>query len=337
MPSWRIFSSVPVCAAAGVASAHPTHDGARTDSANSDRRSIARHCMFFAGRRQGSTRGPCPGAMLAERVHPFLLTGELAVNLIRGLLAACLFLDVAAHAQSIDSPVVLVADPQLSAFYTRTVLFARPMTGGRHVGFIVNRPTSTRLGALFPEHAPSQKLVDPQVVPRRTGLGRYAVRGRATRVDPGRPTRIPLATGMYLVSDVATLDGLIEQNRDDARFYVGLVVWEAGELAHELRQGIWYVDAARRRARIRKQTDGLWEELGTAVRPGRCRGALDTALTRGSRSKALGTRTETPPGARTAAARRRRIAGASSQTRRCPAGFTEIGEVSAGAVRHPHR
>ena len=197
--------------------------------------------------------------MLAERVHLFLLTGELAVNMIRGLLAACLFLGVAAHAQSIDSPVVLVADPQLSAFYTRTVLFARPMTGGRHVGFIVNRPTSTRLGALFPEHAPSQKIVDPVYLGGPVSVDTlFAVVQRES--TPGGHS-IPLATGMYLVSDVATLDGLIEQNRDDARFYVGLVVWEAGELAHELRQGIWYVMPHDAELVFRKQTDGLWEEL----------------------------------------------------------------------------
>src|SRR5215470_14460776 len=44
-----------------------------------------------------------------------------------------------------DSPVILVAKPEVGDFYRNTVLFARPLAGGRHVGFIVNRPTEATL------------------------------------------------------------------------------------------------------------------------------------------------------------------------------------------------
>ena len=41
--------------------------------------------------------------------------------------------------------------------------------------------------------------------------------------------------------DSDTVDRVIEQNRNDARFYVGLVLWQPGELENELQRGFWYV------------------------------------------------------------------------------------------------
>jgi hypothetical protein len=66
-----------------------------------------------------------------------------------------------AHAADVTEPVLLVAKPELGEFYRSTVLFVRPMGNGRHVGFIINRPTPMTLGKLFPEHAPSQKVTNP--------------------------------------------------------------------------------------------------------------------------------------------------------------------------------
>ena len=36
---------------------------------------------------------------------------------------------------------------------------------------------------------------------------------------------------------------------------------EAGELAEELRRGLWFVQEPRSEVVLRKSTDGMWEEL----------------------------------------------------------------------------
>jgi hypothetical protein len=52
---------------------------------------------------------------------------------------------------------VLIAAPQLNhAVYGRSVLVATPIGEGRHIGFILNRPTQMKLSQLFPEHSPSR-------------------------------------------------------------------------------------------------------------------------------------------------------------------------------------
>jgi len=69
---------------------------------------------------------------------------------------------VPAAAADLDRPVILVAKPNLrDPVYGATVLVVTPLGAGHHVGFIVNRPTPLTLGKMFPEHAPSQKIVDP--------------------------------------------------------------------------------------------------------------------------------------------------------------------------------
>src|SRR5258706_11136007 len=60
------------------------------------------------------------------------------------------------------APLILVAKPGLrDAFFGSTILIAKPVGGGRHLGFVINRPTEVTLGKLFPEHGPSQKIPEP--------------------------------------------------------------------------------------------------------------------------------------------------------------------------------
>jgi hypothetical protein len=58
--------------------------------------------------------------------------------------------------------VVLVARPQLQdPLYGETILIAKPLEGGQHLGFILNRPTRLSLADLFPGHEPSRSIQDP--------------------------------------------------------------------------------------------------------------------------------------------------------------------------------
>jgi putative transcriptional regulator len=175
-------------------------------------------------------------------------------------LAAGLVLAAGAHAADVnESPVLLVAKPQLGDFYRSTVLFARPIGNGGHVGFIVNRPTRVTMKEIFPQHPPAQKVTDPVFLGGPVHLDSvYAVVQR--RDNPGGRT-IALTPDMFLVMDGDTVDRVIEQNRADTRFYVGLVMWRPGELEHELRNGFWYVLDHDAGLVFRRTTEGLWEEL----------------------------------------------------------------------------
>src|SRR5882762_11497697 len=74
-------------------------------------------------------------------------------------LAASLLCSMPAHA---DDTVILVAKRDMKdQLYGSTVLVAKPVGNERHVGFILNKPTQATLGKLFPDHAPSHKIIDP--------------------------------------------------------------------------------------------------------------------------------------------------------------------------------
>ena len=85
-----------------------------------------------------------------RRLNPFWHTLTLA------LLLAVFGWSATARATDLSQPVILVAKPQLGEFYRATILIAKPIGNGQHVGFIINRPTEYTLGKLFPDHAPSQ-------------------------------------------------------------------------------------------------------------------------------------------------------------------------------------
>ncbi len=164
-----------------------------------------------------------------------------------------------AHAADVDEPVLLVARPELGEFYRSTVLFVRPMGNGRHVGFIINRPTPMTLGKLFPEHGPSQKVTNPVLLGGPVNVDSvFAVVHR--QPAPGDKS-IPLTPEMSLAFDSETVDRIIEQDGNAARFYVGLVVWQPGELQAELQRDYWFVMRNDSDLLFRKTTDGLWEEL----------------------------------------------------------------------------
>jgi putative transcriptional regulator len=158
-----------------------------------------------------------------------------------------------------DTVLLLVATPELAAGYSHTVLIARRVGQERYVGLILNRPTAMSLAALFPGHAPSKKVVDPlhfggPVSPEAV----FAL--VRTKESPGEGS-LQLAADLFLATNGAVIDAVIERQPDRARFYAGLVVWQPGELAAEIASGFWFVRPADTDVVLRKQTDGLWEEL----------------------------------------------------------------------------
>jgi putative AlgH/UPF0301 family transcriptional regulator len=166
-----------------------------------------------------------------------------------------------ARAADVSTPVLLVATPELREFYGGTVLMARPVGDGRHIGFILNRPTELTLGKLFPEHAPSTRVTEPVFLggPEFPTLI-FAVVQRGA--SPSARS-IPLTHDLFLAVDRETVDAIIEKEPDHARFFAGMVAWQAGELEQELEEGCWTKLEPDAAVVLRKSTEGLWEELVT--------------------------------------------------------------------------
>jgi putative transcriptional regulator len=164
------------------------------------------------------------------------------------------------QAPSTDGAVFLVAVPQFrDPEYRQTVLIAAPTANGGHVGVILNRPTRRSLSSLFPEHEPSKKVVEPVFFggPFSTSALVAVVRGDQS---PGQGSLL-MMSNLYLAINVNTIDRIIEERPNDARYYVGYVGWRPGELRREIDRGLWNVLNPDVNTIFRKDTETLWEEL----------------------------------------------------------------------------
>ena len=159
-----------------------------------------------------------------------------------------------------NDALMLVAQPKLvDAVYNHTVLIVKPLPNGGHAGFIINKPTEAHLGEVFPDHAPSKKVVDPLYLGGPESLNTvFALVERQKAVDP---SEVPFSPGVYLAVKGTDVDHVIESEADHARFLVGLVIWKPGELDAEMEKGFWYQMDADPKVFMRKDTTHLWEEL----------------------------------------------------------------------------
>lgn len=187
-----------------------------------------------------------------------------STNIVHMLLAILASAIVAfaprAGAEDLDAPLLLVAHPGMAGeFYASTILVAKSLGGGRHLGFIVNRPTPMTLGKLFPTHEASQKVPDPVFL--GGPLNTQFVFALVHRPDNPGGRSIELAPGLYVAMDAATVDQIIEKGTDQARFVAGLVAWDAGELEDEMKRGLWFVQEPEASIVLDKGVEGLWEKL----------------------------------------------------------------------------
>jgi len=139
------------------------------------------------------------------------------------------------------------------------VLLAVPIENDRHVGVIINRPTVRSLASLFPEHAPSKLVHDP--VYFGGPMLRQAIFAVVhTDHTPG-PGSIQMTSELFLATRGTVVDHVIEDTPNEARYFVGYVVWRPGELRREVDKGLWYVLAPDPELVFRKDPARLWEEL----------------------------------------------------------------------------
>ena len=196
------------------------------------------------------------------------------------LLLSLLFLAPPALAQAPDlsRPLLLVARPTLQGPYSHTAVLAVPL-GNKHIGFILNRSTETKLSAAFPDHAPSAKVVEPIYFGGPEAADAlFALK----RGNPGAPS-LQLFGDVYMTGSSKVIDRIIETTPNDARYFAGFVGWMPGELAAELAKGFWYASDADSADVFRKEAgESMWEDLtrrlGHDVPPALMPGQNETRL-----------------------------------------------------------
>jgi putative transcriptional regulator len=186
---------------------------------------------------------------------------DLKLALARALAASfAVFFLQAAVAAAPEETVLLVATRQLEdPIWGSTIVLAKPVEGGGHVGFIVNKPTKMSLAELFPEHEPSKKVADPLFLGGTVDIN--LVFALVERHEGKKDNAIRIAPDLFLAYESKAIDRIIESEADHARFFLGIVVWRPGQLESELDRGLWYVEEPEAKLVLRKKTDDLWEEL----------------------------------------------------------------------------
>ena len=181
--------------------------------------------------------------------------------MLRFLAFCALLLPLAVQATpETNEPMMLVAQPDIQgAIFEGAILFVKPMPDGGHIGFILNRRTTATMGELFPDDEASKKVADPLYLGGPNGYNR--VFAMVDKRDTAGKDAVQMIPGVFLVSDAKEIDRVISSDPEHARFFLGMVTWEPGQLADELDRGFWYVDKADAKLILEKKTDGLWEEL----------------------------------------------------------------------------
>jgi len=191
---------------------------------------------------------------------PWCLGGEILAVV---LTLVCLIVPAAAasgQGSGEGDAFVLVATSALdTSSYRKSVILALPIERGRHIGIVLNRPSRRTLAQLFPEHEPSKQVAEPVFFggPMSQRAIFALVRGDE---NPGRGS-LRITDGLYLALTAISIDRVIEQRPQQARFFVGNVIWRPGELRDELGDGYWTVMDAHPELLLRKDTRGLWDEL----------------------------------------------------------------------------
>jgi len=166
----------------------------------------------------------------------------------------------AAHAVDLSEAVLLVASGRLAgSIYEQTVILAAPLPQGGYLGFIVNRPTRVKLETLFPEQPSTRNVADP-VYAGGPVLSNAVI--AVTRKAPDNNGKFfsPMP-GLAVVLDSATVDRIIETTPNDARYFVGLMLWGPDDLEEEIRDGAWEVRPADVDTVLRTNSNGLWKSL----------------------------------------------------------------------------
>ena len=169
-------------------------------------------------------------------------------------------LSTAARSADLSEPMILVASTTLDGSpFERTVVLATPLRDGVHIGFIVNKPTGVKLAALFPEDAAVRGVEDSAYL---GGPALVSVMFAVTRNAPeSRDAAIPLMPGLFAVVEKDAIDRIIRDTPNEARYFLGMMVWKPGALEEQVGANVWEVRPANADMVLRAKSPGLWHSL----------------------------------------------------------------------------
>ena len=172
--------------------------------------------------------------------------------------AAALWLSQAAAGEPEGRVTVLVANRGFTdASYQHAVVVLQ-QAESKEIGVIINRPTEHALANVVAAPA-AAKAADPLYSGGPFLPGQLLALIRDER-SPGEGS-MQLAPGLHLSIGQAVLERAVERSPGTARYYAGLVLWRPGELADELKRGLWLKLEVRLDTVFRGDSAGLWEEL----------------------------------------------------------------------------
>lgn len=177
------------------------------------------------------------------------------------LVFALVALNVGAlNAQQSDAPMMLLASPKLAdPVFSQTVLLTAPLREGVRIGVILNRPTDHPMDTLFPDHKVLNQIKDPVYFggPMLPEVMVVLVR---SDTDPGQGT-LKVGNGLYLALSAPMIEKILKESPQKARCYIGSVLWQAGELDEQIRDGAWSVVQPDSELIFSRNPENLWESL----------------------------------------------------------------------------
>ena len=166
-----------------------------------------------------------------------------------------------ARSADLSEAVFLVATSALDgSLFSQSVVIAAPMPNGKHIGFIINKPTKLRLAEAFPEDPAVRNVKEPLYLGGPDLLpGVFAVARTAPEGKNG--TIVQLMPGLVAIIDGESVDRVIATAPNEARYFAGLIVWEDKDLDAQLRAKLWDVRPADVESVFRAKMTGLWNSL----------------------------------------------------------------------------
>jgi len=163
-------------------------------------------------------------------------------------------------AGDLDQPMVLVATDALrDSTYRTAVVLAIPDGSGGHFGFLLNVRTQVPVAELFPDDTASRRVGAPVYLggPQKTSSVFALVRG-----EHGAGEGLIEVTPRLAVAIAGeAVDHVIADRAQDARFFLGLMVWRPGELAQQMRAQAWSVRPADLDVIFGEDVEHLWQTL----------------------------------------------------------------------------
>ena len=190
------------------------------------------------------------------------MTSQILFRAAR-LVLALLLLAFPTRADPLEAPVVLIATSTGANAFEEAVVLAVPIGGGVHFGFVLNRPTETTVAALFPNEE-AARGVSARVYAGGPlfANGLFALVGAAAA--PAGLRRITPELSLALES--GQVERVIAERPQDARFYVGMMVWTSGQLEAEVEGGAWQVVAPDAGIVLSVRPESLWPRLAARAR-----------------------------------------------------------------------